>query len=110
MKNILLKISLPLLLILPAVASSCARTEKTEAVTADIVAAQMEGRNAAREFIRRDWHDTTGIHRSLDNVRTQRLKYDTIGRNDCSEAFDSAFISTIRTVKPDLANKIRERK
>lgn len=90
-----------------AALSACAGTEKTEAVTAEITAAQMEGRNAARPFINRNWDDTTGIHLQLDKVRKIRLKYDSVGRKDCSEAFDSAFFKTIRTVNPDLESKIR---
>ena len=39
-------------------AAGCNGTEKTEATTAEIEAAQMEGRNAAKEFVSRDLSDT----------------------------------------------------
>lgn len=98
----LLYIALPLLIL-----CACKQTEKTEAITADITAAQMEGRNAAREIIIKPWNDTTGIARSMNKARAPRLKYDSLGYTEASAAFDSAFNKTIRTVRPELAKKIK---
>lgn len=97
-----------LLLTLPAfiLMAACAQTERTEAVTAEITAAQMEGRNAAREIIIKNWKDTTGIHKAITRAQAKRLKYDSIGKTDASAMFDSTFYHTIRTVRPDLAKKL----
>ena len=100
MKSILLFI--PALLMLTA----CAQTERTEAVTAEITAAQMEGRNAARDIIIYNWNDTTGIHKAIAHARKPRLKYDSIGHKTASAMFDSTFNKTIRTVRPELATKL----
>lgn len=97
-----------LLLLLPALLfiTGCAQTERTEAVTAEITAAQMEGRNAARDIIIYNWKDTTGIHKAIAKAKTPRLKYDSIGNHTASAAFDTTFNKTIRTVRPELAKKL----
>lgn len=86
--------------------SACAQTERTEAITADITAAQMEGRNAARDIIIYNWNDTTGISKAIAKARQPRLKYDTVGNHPASAMFDTTFNKTIRTVRPELARKL----
>lgn len=86
---------------------SCAHTEKTEAITAEITAAQMEGRRAAGRILGPEWTDTAKLQRALIETKVQQSKYLIAGKPDCAEAFDSTFISTIRTVNPDLARKIK---
>ena len=95
------------LFIILLLAASCSGTEKTEAITAEITAAQMEGRNAARDIILHTWTDTTGIARRIHKARSPRLKYDSLNHQEASAAFDTAFNRTIRTVRPELARKIR---
>lgn len=97
-----------LLLLIPALfmIAACARTEHTEAVTAEITAAQMEGRNAARLIIIKNWKDTTGIHKAISHARLHRQKYDSVGNKAAAAMFDSTFNQTIRTVRPALAKKI----
>ncbi len=85
---------------------ACARTERTEAITAEITAAQMEGRNAARDIIAGNWKDTTGISKAIVRAKAPRQKYDSIGHKEASANFDSTFNNTIRTVRPELAKKI----
>lgn len=86
----------------------CAQTEHTEAITAEITAAQMEGRDAARKLLSNTWNDTTGLHRHLEEARKRRQEFADSGKTKCAEAFDSTFVSTIRTVRPDLDKKIRK--
>lgn len=93
---------IPVLLMMGA----CAQTERTEAITAEITAAQMEGRNAARNILINNWNDTTGISKELAKARSVRLKYDTIGHTEASAAFDSTFNHTIKAVRPELAKKL----
>lgn len=87
--------------------SSCAQTEKTEAVTAEITAAQMEGRRAAGRILGPEWQDTVKLQMALIEAKARQSKYLMEGKHDCAAAFDSAFISTIRTVNPNLAKKIK---
>lgn len=98
-----MKIKYLLILSVAILASGCAHTEKAEEEVAEIEAAQMEGRSAARIFVSRPWRDTTELHSLLLEARARRARYDTIGKTRCAEAYDSAFVSTIRTVRPDVA-------
>lgn len=90
------------MLLLPA----CGETEHTEAVTAEITAAQMEGRSAARIFVNHEWKDSTKLQHHLLEAKARQSKYLIDGKPECAAAFDSAFISTIRAVRPDLAASI----
>lgn len=74
---------------------------------ADIEAATIQGRNVAREFINRDWKDTLELQTLLLEIQVKhRDKYILDKHPAQAEAFDSAFIQTIRTVRPSLANEI----
>ena len=95
------------LLFIPLLLSNCQQTERTEAITAEITAAQIEGRKAAGQIIGPKWEDTLKLERALLDAKTIQSKYLIQGKPECAEAFDSAFISTIRTVNPDLARKIK---
>ena len=84
----------------------CSRTEKTEAITAEITAAQMEGRRAAGLILGPEWKDTAQLQKALIEAKVKQSKYIIEGKQKCAEAFDSTFISTIRAVNPDLAKKL----
>lgn len=88
-------------------ATACAETEKTEGITAEITAAQLEGRRAAGLILGPEWTDTAQLERALLDAKAKQSKYIIDGKPECAEAFDSTFISTIRTINPDLAKKIR---
>ena len=85
---------------------SCAGTEKTEAITAEITAAQMEGRNAARYIIHKQWKDTTGFGKEIDKAFRVRAQYIKEGQAECAAAFDSTFVRTVRAVRPDLMSLV----
>lgn len=89
--------------------SGCAETEHTEEITAEITAAQMEGRSAARSFVNREWKDSTKLQQLLIEAKSRRGKYIDEGKPECAAAYDSAFISTIRAVRPELARSIERR-
>ena len=90
-----------------ALLTSCAQTEKTEATTAEITAAQMEGRRAAGMILGPEWKDTLQLQRALLDTKVKQSKYIIDCKPQCAEAFDSTFMSTIRSVNPDLANKLK---
>ena len=87
--------------------SSCAYTEKTEDITAEITAAQMEGRRSAGEILGPEWKDTVKLQKALLDMKARQSKYLINNKPRCAEAFDSTFISTIRSVNPSLAKKIK---
>lgn len=86
--------------------SACSQTEKTEAITAEITAAQMEGRRAAGIILGPEWSDSIQLQKALIDAKAKQSKYLINGKPECAAAFDSTFISTIRTVNPDLAKKM----
>lgn len=83
--------------------------EKGEETQAEIEAAMMEGRSAARAFINKTWNDSIELQNHLLEARTRRIPYDTVDKPECRAAFDSAFVSTIRTVRPDIAKALEKR-
>lgn len=83
--------------------------EKGEETQAEIEAAMMDGRSAAREFINKTWNDSIELQNHLLEARTQRIPYDTVDKPHCRAAFDSAFVSTIRTVRPDIAKALEKK-
>lgn len=87
--------------------ASCSQTEKTEEITAEITAAQMEGRRAAGTIVGPEWNDSAKLKIALMEAKAVQSKYLINGQHKCAEAFDSAFVSTIRTVNPELAKKIK---
>ena len=99
MKKILLTIPFIML-------AACGGIERSEGVTAEIEAAQMEGRNAARQFVNRTWKDTLQLQHRLLEVRSMQSKYVIDGNPEAAAAFDSAFVSTLRTVNPEIARHL----
>ena len=81
--------------------------EQSEETEAEIEAAMMAGRESARIFINRKWEDTTQLQNNLLEARSRRARYDTVNKPRCAAAYDSAFVSTIRTVSPDVASQIK---
>lgn len=89
-----------------AILPSCTGTERAETVTAEVTAAQMEGRNSARDIINRHWTDTTQLMKAMKEARKPKSRYDSTGHPECAAAFDSAFTGTIRAVRPGLERLI----
>lgn len=77
-------------------------TEHTEETVAEIEAAQMMGRDAAKDFVSKQWDDTLALQRDLMNVRAVQSRYVIDNKKKCAAAFDTAFVSTMRTVRPEL--------
>lgn len=91
------------------ISASC--SEKAEQAAADETADQMmdpeiAGRNAARQFINREWTDTIQLQNALLDAKTKQSEYLRRGEPENAEKFDTAFIRTIRTVRPDLYKEI----
>lgn len=84
-------------------------TEQNEETRAEIEAAMMQGRTAAREFVNKEWTDTLELMNHLLKAKAQQSTYVINKRPKSAEAFDSAFISTVRSVDPQLAATITSR-
>lgn len=98
------------ILILPLlalIASACSgHSEKVES-DAQIEAAVNAGREAARKIITRQFADSMEFHGAILDANAERSKLELDSLPHCAAAYDSAFISTIRTVRPDLADKLQ---
>lgn len=81
-----------------------ADTAQNEA--ADIEAAVMQGRTAARAFLDADTTDTLAIQSRLLEARAIQSRYITAGKTDYAEAFDTAFIHTLRAANPAVARAV----
>lgn len=89
--------------------SSC--SEKAERISAEEMAEQMEaakeGREAARVIITKEWKDSMELQHALLEARAANSKYEIEGKTRCKASFDTAFMNTIRTVRPDLADQLQ---
>lgn len=80
--------------------------EGSEETTAMIEAAMMQGRSDARRIINREFKDSMEFHGALLEANARKSAYELDKRPRCKAAYDSAFISTIRTTRPDLARQL----
>lgn len=89
------------------VLTGCSNKGDNTAVKEDadqIEAAHIEGREAARTFINRQFKDSMELQLELVKAGAIRAKYDSMPQ--CRAAYDSAFISTVRTVNPEVAKEL----
>lgn len=81
---------------------SCGNAEKAEGVQADITAAEMMGRTAARPIVSADPNDTVTIKTAFRKAAEQSEKYKKEGHPEYASKFDSTFYSTIRKIAPEV--------
>lgn len=74
--------------------------------SADIEEARIEAREAARKFVNRPWKDTVELQAQLLEARALQSKYKQAGREQSAAAFDSTFVSTLKTVRPEIARHL----
>lgn len=94
------------LILLPSCSGKNVKTNEANEDAADIEAAMMQGREAARVFVSSRWKDTTELQLRLLEARAKQSKYTIAGKPRSAAAFDSAFVSTVRTVRPDVAREL----
>lgn len=70
--------------------------------------ARIDGRETARGFINRHFSDSLEMQQEMVEAGTRRSRYDSLPQS--REAFDSAFISTVRTVRPEVARELQNHK
>lgn len=88
--------------------SACSGTENTEETVADITAAQMMGREEARKYLNRPWKDTLELQRQLLQSRAKKSEFEMKNQKRQAEAYDSAFVGTLKTVRPELAAELEK--
>lgn len=100
------------------VAASCGNTEKAEAdqdaaeaeqtiYSSDVIEqARMDARNAAKDFLGCELPDTMSIQQALLEAKAKQSKYSGKGNKAATAAFDSTFVSTLATVRPELARQL----
>lgn len=93
--------------LLPVATGCSTKTEnRGDEVQADIEAAIMQGREAASVFVQSKWKDTTELQERLLEARAKQSTFTMAGKPHAAAAFDSAFVSTVRTVRPDVAREL----
>ena len=75
----------------------------------EIENAVIAGRGAARRVINREFNDSMAFQSALLEANAGKSKYQMQKKPKCEAAFDSAFLSTIRTVRPDLASQLEKK-
>lgn len=83
-------------------------TEHIEETVAQIETAQVEGRGAARRIINEHFSDSIALQAAVLQANAGRSRYEIENKPRCAAAYDSAFISTIRTVRPELAAQLEK--
>lgn len=106
MKNTRYIILAALVALLPSLFSCGSKGNAGDETASEIEVAQNEGRETARVFVNTVWKDTMELQDRLLSARARSSKYEMAGKPHCREAFDSAFVSTIRTVRPDVAKHL----
>lgn len=78
-----------------------------EETAAQIENAIKAGREDARRIVTREFRDSMEFHGALLEANARKSTYYLDTLPQCEAAYDSAFISTIRTVRPDLADMLK---
>ena len=107
LRKYFLSLSALLLLALGACSRQDAKyTESTEETTAEIEAAMMMGKSTAKKFVNKEWNDSLELINNLLEAKAVQSKYLIDHKPRSAEAFDTAFITTVRAVNPELALRI----
>lgn len=88
--------------------ASCGSSTKNgeiKVTNQEVEKAQIAGREAARVFVSQKWEDTLSLQQQLVEAGSKAAVYDSVPR--LRAAFDSAFISTVETVRPDIAEQLK---
>lgn len=85
---------------------SCGRSGEQNATADELEEAHIAGREAARVFVSQKWEDTLQLQQQLVEASSKASVYDSHPR--LRQAFDSTFISTVETVRPEIAAELRK--
>ncbi len=85
---------------------ACGSSNAGNEDAAQIEAAMMMGRDEARHLVNRKWKDTVELQNYILEARAKQSELVMQGRMQSAAAFDSAFVTTVKAVHPELASKI----
>ncbi|MGN0237752.1 MAG: hypothetical protein ACI4AK_06690 [Lepagella sp.] len=93
--------------LIATISYSCggSRSGETQESATQIEQARESARNAARRFVNREIKDTFELQTLLVEAASERSAYDSLPQSRA--AFDSTFISTVRTVRPEVAEELQ---
>lgn len=74
----------------------------------ELEAAKNAGREAARKIVTREFTDSMEFHGAILEANAEKSKFKIANQPKCEQAFDSAFYSTIRATRPDLASQLKK--
>lgn len=94
-------IILPLLLALCLAACGQGGEESQEPITVEF--AIDEGRSAAKRLVHQEFEDSMQLQLALLEAKAKQSRYLIAGDTVAAQAFDTAFVSLLRCVKPELA-------
>lgn len=104
MKNIFKGIAI--IVLLAVVMLGCSEQESCPARHFVIDNAFIEGRNCAKQFVSGELQDSVELQNKLFEAKAELSKYIVEGDTAGAKAFDEAFRSTIKTIRPELSNRI----
>ena len=84
-----------------------ANDNKDKVTPQQLEEARMAGREAARVFVNKKWKDTLALQEQLIEANVQAAKFNNVPT--LRAAYDTAFISTVRTVRPEIAAELEKR-
>lgn len=73
---------------------------------AEINTAMLQGREAGRRLVSREWRDTMQLQNFILEAKAKQSKYLIEGKVESAAAFDKGFVTLVKCVNPELANRI----
>lgn len=104
MKSLILTGGIAVLCGLLGACSTAGEQAAVKETAEQIENAKIAGREAARTFVSQDFRDSLELQGNLIAAGAKRAAYDSLPEQRA--AYDSAFISTVRTVRPEIAAQI----
>ena len=87
--------------------SACSAGGGSNGSASEIDAARIEGRIAARKILTRSWRDTGELVTKIEEARSLRARYDSLGHRQAAEAFDSSIQRQQELTHPNSSVRIR---
>lgn len=84
----------------------CQNSEQPHEDNAEINDAMLQGREAARILVSKEWKDSIQLQNFILEARAKQSRYVIENKPQAAKAFDEGFVTLIKSVRPDLANII----
>ena len=84
---------------------SCSAPQSSES-SSELNTAMLRGREMGRELVRREWKDSMQLQSFTLEAKAMQSEYLIEGKTESAAAFDKGFVSLVKCVKPELANRV----